>query len=110
LCELGPGAVAVLAACGLGAAGACKHEEMASVAQCEKLYDRFVDLELSEDPRAPAMSSEDRAHLRAKIASDALDDADVQQVRKQCTTEVTEGEYKCAIAATSSRAWNDCIQ
>jgi hypothetical protein len=34
----------------------------------------------------------------------------VQQVKNQCVTEVTLGEYKCAIDAKTSKQWNDCIQ
>jgi hypothetical protein len=82
---------------------------MASPAQCESLLNRFVDLKLSEDKQAPAMSPEQRAHLRAQIAADVTSDSDVQQVKNQCQTEVTAAEYKCAIAAATSRAWNDCI-
>jgi len=89
---------------------ACKEASMASPAQCEKLLDRFIDLKLSEDSHARTMTSEDRAVLRGKIAMDVLSDSDVQQVRTQCQTEVTESEYKCAIAAPTSRVWNDCIQ
>jgi len=83
---------------------------MASPAQCEKLLDRFIDLKLSENVRARTMTSEDRAALRGKIAMEVLSDSDVQQVKTQCQTEVTEAEYKCAIAAPTPRAWNDCIQ
>lgn len=89
---------------------ACSKVPMASPAQCEKLLDRFIDLKLSEDPRARTMTSEDRAALRGKIAIEVLTDSDVQQVKTQCQTEVTEAEYKCAIAAPTSRVWNDCIQ
>jgi hypothetical protein len=83
---------------------------MASAAQCERLFERFIDLKLSEDPRAPTMTSEDRAHLRGQIAAQVQSDSDVQQVQHQCETQVTEAEYKCAIAAPTSKAWNDCIQ
>jgi hypothetical protein len=89
---------------------ACKRPDMASTAQCEKLLDRFIDLKLSEDPRARTMTSEDRARLRGQIALQVLSDADVQQVKNQCVTQVTEQEYQCAIAAPTSKAWNDCIQ
>ncbi|MGH7437589.1 MAG: hypothetical protein ACRENE_18075 [Polyangiaceae bacterium] len=95
----------VCAAAGAG----CKRTEMASPAQCESLLERFIDLKLSEDKRAVSMSSEDRAHLRAQIASDVTSDSDVQQVTNQCQTEVTAIEYKCAIAAETSKVWNDCI-
>ncbi len=89
---------------------ACSRTEMASPAQCERLLDRFIDLKLSEEPRAASMSSEDRARLRARIAGDVTTDSDVQQVKTQCQTEVTAMEYKCAIAAPTSKAWNDCIE
>ena len=98
------GAFAILASVG------CKRTQMASPAQCEKLLDRYIDLRLSEDPRAPALTSEARAILRAKIAAEVLSDSDVQQVRTQCETEVTEAEYTCATLARTSKAWNDCIE
>jgi hypothetical protein len=105
-------ALLVLAGGLLGAAGevGCKRTPMASPAQCEKLLDRYIDLKLSEDPRARTMTSEARANLRGTIATDVLSDSDVQQVKTQCETEVTEREYTCAIAAPTSRAWNDCIE
>jgi hypothetical protein len=90
--------------------GACKAADMASQAQCDKLLDHFIDMKLSEDPRAPKMTSEQRASLRGQIALDVDSDSDVQQVKNQCLTEVTAAEYKCAIEAKTSRAWNDCIQ
>jgi hypothetical protein len=91
-------------------ATSCKKVEMASPAQCEKLLDRFIDLKLSEDPRAPSMTSEDRARLRGTLAAEVQSDSDVRQVKNQCQTEVTEAEYQCAIAARTSKAWNDCIE
>jgi hypothetical protein len=74
------GTLALLALLCLAAAtagAACKRTDMASPAQCERLLDRFIDLKLSEDPAARAMSTEDRARLRAKIATDVLGDSDV---------------------------------
>jgi hypothetical protein len=103
--------IAVSAFVMLALSGAsCKGASMASPAQCEKLLDRFIDLKFSEDPRARTMTSEERAVLRGKIAMEVLSDSDVQQVKTQCQTEVTESEYKCAIAAPTSKVWNDCIQ
>jgi len=88
----------------------CKTQAMASPAQCEKLLERFIDLKLSEDPRARTMSAEERATLRGKIALEIQGDSDVRQVKDQCEAEVTEAEYACAVATRTSRAWNDCIQ
>jgi hypothetical protein len=106
-----PRLLALAAAVAVAAAtAACKRPDMASPAQCERLLDRFIDLKLSEDVAARAMSVEERARLRAKIATDVLGDSDVQQVKYQCETEVTRAEYECAVKAPTSRAWNDCIQ
>lgn len=88
----------------------CRRVEMASPAQCERLLNRYIDLKLGEDPTASAMTSEARATLRAKIAIDVLSDSDVHQVRTQCESEVTEAEFTCAIAAQTSKVWNDCIE
>ncbi|MGD0525329.1 MAG: hypothetical protein ABSE49_09310 [Polyangiaceae bacterium] len=95
----------------LGAAFvACRSRPMASAAQCEHLLNRYIDLKLSEDPAAARMSTEDRAHLKGKIAMDVLSDSDVQQVKNQCQTEVTVAEYDCAVKAPTAKAWNDCIE
>jgi hypothetical protein len=101
------------AARGLGAIlllAGCKTQAMASPSQCEKLLERFIDLKVSEDPRARTMSAEDRVALRAKVALDVQSDSDVRQVKDQCEAEVTESEYSCAVSARTSKAWNDCIQ
>jgi hypothetical protein len=100
----------LLVALAVVAFAACKPRPMASAAQCEHLLNRYIDLKLSEDPAAARMTTEDRAHLRGKIAMDVLSDSDVQQVRNQCQTEVTAGEYDCAVKAPTAKAWNDCIE
>jgi hypothetical protein len=92
------------------ALGGCPSRPMASAAQCEHLLNRYIDLKLSEDPSAARMSTEDRAHLKGKIALDVLSDSDVQQVKNQCQTEVTVAEYDCAVKAATAKAWNDCIE
>jgi len=105
----------VLAAAGLGlvavaALAACKSTPMASTAQCEHLLDHFIDLKLTEDAAARAMTDVERARHRGQIALDVLSDPDVKQVKYQCQTEVTAAEYECAVKARTSREWNDCIQ
>jgi hypothetical protein len=92
------------------AAGGCKRQKPASAAQCERILDRYIDLRLSEDPAAARMTTEDRAHLRGKLALDVLAEPDAKQVRERCLTDVTEAEYDCARKAPTARAWNDCIE
>jgi len=83
---------------------------MASAAQCEHLFDRYVDLRLSEDRGAARMTSEERAHLRAALATEALARDDVHKVRTRCQTAVSEEAFRCAIAAPTARAWSDCLR
>jgi len=94
----------------VSAAVACKRPAMATPPECEQLLQKFIDLKLSEDPRAKGATDAGRAELRIQISHEILSDSDVRQVETQCQTEVTQAEYDCAAAATTARAWNDCIQ
>ena len=81
----------------------------ATLAECSALYDRFLDLKLADDPRAKTMGDAERAAARKALEPAVASDSDVQQVTKQCETEVTRQEYDCAIRASTAREWNDCI-
>jgi hypothetical protein len=81
----------------------------ATLDECQALYDRYLDLKVAEDPRSKSMTPEERAAARKALEPAVASDSDVQQVTKQCETEVSREEYECAIRATTSRAWNDCI-
>jgi hypothetical protein len=70
---------------------------MASAAQCEQALDRYIDLQLSEDVAARAMTDLDRAHRRGSV-------------KEQCEAEVTEAAYQCAAKAPTAAAWNACIR
>jgi len=83
---------------------------MASAAQCERLLNEYVDLELSEDARARSMTSEERAALRGRLAVESRRDPTVRRVATRCQSEVTEDAFKCAVAARTSKAWSDCVR
>jgi len=100
---------ALLLSIAIAVAG-CKRPAMASRAQCERLFDRFVDLELSEDRRAPALTSEDRARLRATLATESLAEPAVRRLRTRCESDVTEAQYACALQAPSPGAWLGCMR
>jgi hypothetical protein len=102
--------VPVLLLATVSAAVACKRQATATPPECEQLLQHFIDLKLAEDPRAKNASDAGRAELRIQVSREVLSDSDVHQVQTQCQTEVTQAEYTCAVAATTARAWNDCIQ
>ena len=83
---------------------------MASIAQCERLVNEYVDLELSEDARARSMTSEDRAALRGRLAVDSRRDPVVHRLATRCESDVTEDAFRCAVAARTAKAWNDCLR
>lgn len=89
---------------------ACAHRPKASAAQCERAVDRYGDLALSEDPRAPKMSTEQRARLRGAIALGISAEPDVRRVKTRCQADLTEDAYRCAMAAQTTAAWRGCIE
>jgi hypothetical protein len=100
--------LAVLAALAAFLSG-CPKRATASQAECNALYERFLDLKLADDPRLKSMTVDERATARKALVPSVASDSDVQQVTRQCETEVTREEYDCAIKATTSVAWNECI-
>jgi len=102
--------VPVLLLATMSAAVACKRQAMATPPECEQLLQHFIDLKVAEDPRGKNATEVARAELRLQISREITSDSDVHQVQTQCQTEVTQAEYTCAMAATTARAWNDCIQ
>ena len=87
----------------------CPKRATATQAECNALYERFLDLKLADDPRLKSITPEERANARKALVASVATDSDVQQVTRQCETEVTREEYDCAIKATTSVAWNECI-
>jgi len=83
---------------------------MASAAQSGRLLNRFIDLKLSENRAAPAMTSEDRARLRGRIATEVMFDSEAHRMKARCGSELTEAQYNCAIVAPTSSAWSDCLR
>jgi len=91
------------------ACAACTRAASASAAQCERLVDRYVDLALSEDARAPRLTTEERARFRGALGLELLARPDVRRVKSRCVEEVTEVSYRCAIAAPTTSAWSACV-
>jgi hypothetical protein len=83
---------------------------MASRAQCELLRDRYIDLELSGQQAARAMTAEARAALRGQLAVEALSGPQAARLDKRCESRVAEASYKCAVAATTLAAWQRCLE
>jgi hypothetical protein len=89
-------------------ASACHRK--ASPAECTSMLDRYVDMTLAADPLTrdlpPAQAAAAREMKRAvKKAEPAY-----ARAEKQCQTEVSRGEYDCAMAAKNPDEWEACIE
>jgi hypothetical protein len=100
------GAVIVVAVCSLS----CSDTRMASRAQCERMGDRYLDLELSAEPTARAMTPEVRAAWRGRLAVEALSGPQAGRMGPRCEANVTEAAYRCAVAASTLAAWQRCLE
>jgi hypothetical protein len=88
----------------------CKGADLASRAECERLRDRYIDLELSSRAAARVLTPEARAALRGQLALEVLSGSQRQHIDRPCETGVTQAEYKCAVAALTLDAWNRCFE
>jgi hypothetical protein len=68
--------------------------------------EHYLDLRTANAADAGAAA---RATARADAREDGRKDPDVVQVTAECQEQVTQQEVQCALAATTVRAWNDCI-
>jgi hypothetical protein len=76
----------------------CASEEPMSVeARCEKVLDRWIELELAE-----TKDIDREAHAKAKRAAFGADFV------AGCATKLTEAQRDCLLAATSSAAASVC--
>ena len=90
--------------------GACRQTPMASLAECEHLRDRYIDLQLSSLRAARLMTSEDRANLRGRLAIEDLSSPLAAKLDARCMSSVTQGGYACAVRAETLDTWLHCVQ
>lgn len=74
------------------------------------MLDRYVDMTAAQDPALAGLPEPEAAELRAaKRASKRLD-ATYARSLAQCQSEVSRGEYDCAMAAKTPNDWEACIE
>ena len=78
-------------------------------AECTALLQKYFDLKAQEDPRLKAATPDQKDELIRQMKAELMaTDPDMRQV-VACTDEVRRTEYECAIKATTTKQWNDCI-
>jgi hypothetical protein len=76
----------------------------ASVTQCDLLIDRYAQIVVIE--KYPDASLEQIEAERAREKSEARGD----DAFKNCSSEVSQAEYRCAMSAASSDAFLKCLE
>lgn len=106
----GKAALALLAiAVPIAGSSACKRSTRATEAECTSLVQKYFDLKAQEDPRLKTLPPAERDELVRQMKAELMaTDPDMRQV-VACKDELSHAEYECAIKATTTRQWNDCI-
>jgi hypothetical protein len=93
--------VAIVVACA-ASAGGCKAK--ASSSQCDQLIDRYATLVVTEklaDASAEQIQAEQAREKAAARGDDAF---------KNCSSEVSQAEFECAMHAATPDAFEKCLE
>jgi hypothetical protein len=94
---------ALLGIAGLGlAASGCKAK--ASVSQCDQLLDRYATLVVTEKYPDASAAQIDKEQQREKEAAHGDDSF------KNCSSEVSQVEFECAMHAPTADALEKCLE
>ena len=77
-----------------------------SQAECKQLFDKYIDLTVGSDSRFEGMGADVIAQLKEQALAQAK-----QQKGDPCSTEeVSRSQYTCAMASTTTSAWQRCLK
>jgi hypothetical protein len=99
---LKPACVFLAMALTLGATAACKPK--ATAPQCEQLVDRYATLVVTE--KLPDASAAEIQAEQQREKSEARGDDSF----KNCSSEVSQAEFECAMSAKTADAFEKCLE
>jgi hypothetical protein len=77
--------------------------------QCTEMLDRYLDMSIASDSTLVDLPpTEARAAREIKRALRKAEPS-YARVEKQCETEISRSEYRCAMKAPSMDTWQACI-
>jgi hypothetical protein len=77
-----------------------------SRAECKQTFDKYIDLTLASDSRFEGIPPE----MIAQLKEQALSQAQSQKGDPCSTQDVTREQYKCAMTAPTTAAWQRCMK
>ncbi|MCL2725666.1 MAG: hypothetical protein FWD69_14640 [Polyangiaceae bacterium] len=93
-------------AAGPGNGGSTKATGNVSKAECNKLFDKYMDLAFTSDERLEGVPPE----MIAAVKAQARAQASAQKGDPCSTQEVPRAKYNCAMAARTTHEWEECMQ
>ncbi len=82
----------------------------ATKADCARMIDHYLDLVLAEDPSLAKLPPDQLAAARAMKRELKLGEKSYAMVHDRCETEVTGGEVRCALGASTAAEWDTCFR
>jgi hypothetical protein len=77
---------------------------------CTHMLDRYLEMVIAADPATRNLPPAQAAAVRDMKRAVKKGEPSYMQVETQCETEVSRGEYDCAMKANTPNDWEACIQ
>jgi len=74
------------------------------------MLDRYIDMVVAADPATKNLPPAQASAVREMKKAVKKAEASYGKVQTKCESEVTRGEYDCAMAAKNADEWEACIE
>jgi hypothetical protein len=93
---------------GVVALSGCHHR--VTKADCTRMLDKYLDMVIAADKTVRNLPPEQATAVREMKRAVKKAERSYAQVEQQCETEVSRGEYDCAMKANIPDEWEACIE
>ena len=77
--------------------------------QCGEMLDKYLDMTLAADPGLSDLSASEARAAREMKKALRKTEPSYARVERQCESEITKSEYRCAMKAPTPETWQACI-
>jgi hypothetical protein len=78
--------------------------------ECAAMLDRYIDMVVAADPAVRNVPPAQASAVRETKKAAKKAEANYAHVQGRCESEVSRGEYDCAMAAKNADEWEACIE
>jgi hypothetical protein len=77
--------------------------------QCTEMLDKYLDMTIAGDPSLADLPPAEANAAREMKRALRKNEPSYARVEKQCESEITKSEYRCAMKAPTPETWQACI-